>query len=172
MCLAGVLPEHDPAAVARGGERRECGLGSYLDLPRTSGAPELFDAISVHGGAGAPVPQIATAGVEGMWTLNADITRVKCERISALHAMPLKSFQEELGHGGVPIIGVKDVDVLRAKPSPLIHPPGGTVSPLFYFVQVWLRGALSEGMLRMVQHVDRWLLHILGALGGGEEISG
>src|SRR5262249_53508932 len=121
---------------------------------------------------GASVPQVAAAGAEGMRTLNADIARVKCEGVAAFHAMPLKSFQEELGHGGVAIIGVKDVDVLRAKPGPLIHPPGGAVGPLFYFVQVWLRGALSEVMLRMVQHVDRWLLHIPGALGGGEEIGG
>src|SRR5262249_57603468 len=55
-CLAGVLPEHDPAAVAGGGERRERGLGSYLDLPRASGTPELFDAIGVHGGTGSPLP--------------------------------------------------------------------------------------------------------------------
>jgi hypothetical protein len=54
--LAWVLPEHDPAAVAGSGERRERGLGSYLDLPRSRGTPELFDAIGVHSGAGASVP--------------------------------------------------------------------------------------------------------------------
>src|SRR5712691_5041823 len=134
--LAGMLPEHDPAAAAGGGERRERGLGSDLDLPRASGAPELFDAIGVHGGAGAPVPQIATAGAEGMRTLDANIARVKREGISALHAVPLESFQVELGHDSISVIGVEDVDVLRAEPGSLIHPPGGAVSPIFYFVQV------------------------------------
>src|SRR6266581_6353441 len=109
--LARVLPEHDPAAAAGRGERRERGLGPYLDLSRASGAPELFDAIGVHGGAGAPVTQIATAGAEGMWTLDSDIASVKSEGITALHAVPLKSFQKELAHGGVTIVGVKDVDV-------------------------------------------------------------
>src|SRR3989454_10179721 len=118
-----MLPEHDPAAAAGRGERRERGLGPYLDLPRASGAPELFDAIGVHGSAGAPVPQIATAGAEGMRTLDADITRVKRQGVSTLHAMPLERFQEELAHGSVPIVGVEDVDVLRADPGPLIHPP-------------------------------------------------
>ena len=107
-----------------------------------------------------------------MRTFDANIICVKREGVSALHAMPLECFQEELAHSGVPIVGVKDVDVLRAKPGPLIHPPGGAVGPFFDFVQVWLRSALSEVVLRMVQHVDRWLLHIPGAFGGGEEISG
>jgi hypothetical protein len=107
-----------------------------------------------------------------MRTLDADITRVKREGLTALHSMPLERFQEELGHRGVPIVGVEDVDVLRAEPGSLKHPPGRTVGPLFYFVQVWLRSALSEVMLRMVQHIDRWLLHIFGALGSGEEIGG
>src|SRR5712692_3617339 len=168
--LAGMLPEHDPAAAAGGGERRERGLGSDLDLPRASGAPELFDAIGVHGGAGAPVTQIATAGAEGMRTLDADIASVKSEGITALHTVPLKSFQEELAHGGVTIVGVKDVDVLRAEPGTLIHPPGRAVGPVLYLVQVGLGGALSEVMLCMVQHVDRRLLHIPSALGGREEV--
>src|SRR5712691_4606627 len=170
--LAGMLPEHDPAAAAGGGERRERSLGSDLDLPWASSAPELLDAIGVHGGAGAPVPQIATAGAEGMRTLDADIARVKREGLPALHAVPLECFQEELAHGGVPIVGVKDVDVLRAEPCTLIHPPGRAVGPIFYFVQVWLGSTLSEVVLRMVQHVDRRLLHIPSALGGREEIGG
>src|SRR5712691_3248370 len=128
--LARILPEHDPAAAARGGKRRERGLGPDLDLPRASGAPELFDAIRVHGGAGAPVPQIATAGAEGMRTLDANIARVKREGISALHAVPLERFQEELAHGGVPIVGDKDVNALRAEPGSLTHPPGRAVGPL------------------------------------------
>src|SRR2546425_7834488 len=108
-----MLPEHDPAAAAGRGERRERGLGPYLDLPRASGAPELFDAISVHSSAGAPVPQIATAGAEGMRALDSDIAGVKREGLAALHAVPLKSFQEELAHDGISIVWVKDVDILR-----------------------------------------------------------
>src|SRR5712691_8997219 len=148
--LAGVLPEHNPAAAAGSGERRERGLGPYRDLPRASGAPELFDAIGVHGGAGAPVTQIATAGAEGMWAIDSDIASVKSEGITALHAVPLKSFQEELTHGGVAIVGVKDVDVLRAEPGTLIHPAGRAVGPVLDLVQVWLGGALPEVMLCMV----------------------
>ena len=74
--------------------------------------------------------------------------------------------------GGVAIVGVEDVDVLRAEPGTLIHPPGRAVGPVLDLVQVWLRGALSEVMLRMVQHVDRRLPHIPRALGRGEEIGG
>ena len=170
--LARVLAEHDPAAAAGGGERGERGFGPDLDLPRASSAPELFDAIGIHRGAGAPVAEIATTRAEGMRTLDADIARVKPESLTTLHPMPLECFQEELAHGGVPIIGVEDVDVLRPKPSSLIHPPGRAVGPLFDFIQIWLRRALSKVVLRMVQHVDRWLLHISGAVGGGEEIGG
>src|SRR5262245_5080826 len=75
--LAGILPKHDPAAAARGGEGCERGLGPDLDLPRARAAPELFDAISVHGSAGAPVPQIAPAGAKGMRAFDADIAGVK-----------------------------------------------------------------------------------------------
>src|SRR5437899_2392877 len=131
-----MLPEHDPAAAAGGGERRKRGLGPDRDLPRASGAPELFDAIGVHGGAGAPVTQIATAGAEGMWTLDTDIASVKRQGLPAFHTVPLISFQEELAHDGVTIVGVKDVDVLRAEPGTLIHPAGRTVGPVLDLVQV------------------------------------
>src|SRR5215813_12122046 len=72
--LAGILPEHDPAAITRRGEGRERSLGPHRDLPRAGGAPELFNAIGVHGGAGAPAPEIATAGAEGVRPLDSDIT--------------------------------------------------------------------------------------------------
>src|SRR5436309_1263801 len=117
-----MLPEHDPAATAGRGEGCQRGLGPYPDLPRAGGAPELFDAVSIHGGAGAPVPQIATAEAEGMRTLDADIAGIKRQGLAALHAVPLERFQEELAHGGVPIVGVKDVNVLRAESGPLVHP--------------------------------------------------
>jgi hypothetical protein len=132
--LAGVLPEHDPTAVAGSGERSERGLGPDLNLPRARGAPELFDAISVHGRAGPPIPEIAPAGAEGMRALDPNVARVKSEGISALDAVPLERFQKELRHGGVPIVGVKDVDVLRPKPGSFIHPPRRAVGPLFDFV--------------------------------------
>src|SRR6516225_1730507 len=90
--LAGILPEHDPAAVARRGERCERSLGPHRDLPRAGGAPELFDAIGVHGGAGAPVPEITTAGAEGMRPLDSDITSVKRKGLATLHTVPLEPF--------------------------------------------------------------------------------
>src|SRR4029453_6683595 len=93
--LAGILSKHDPATAARGGESSERGLGSDLDLARARAAPELFDAIGVHGGAGAPVPQIAAAGVEGMRAFDTDIAGVKCKGLPTLHAMPLECFQKE-----------------------------------------------------------------------------
>src|SRR5215471_10564196 len=170
--LAGILPKHDPATVARRGERRERSLGPNCDLPRAGGAPELFDAISVHGGTGTPVPEITTAGAEGMRPLDSDITSIKREGLTALHAVPLEPFQEELRHGGVPIVRVKNVDVLRAKPGTLIHPASRAVGPVLYFVQIGLRSTLSEVMLGMIQHVDRWSPHVPGALGGGEEVGG
>jgi len=90
--LAGILPEHYPAATARRGESRERGLGPDCNLPRASGAPELFDAVGVHSSAGASVSQIAAAGVEGMRTLDSDISSEKREGVPTLHAMPLERF--------------------------------------------------------------------------------
>src|SRR3712207_2578505 len=124
MPLAGVLAEHDPATAAGGGERRQRGLSPDLDLPWARGAPKLFGAIGVHGGAGAPIPQITPAGAEGVRALDSDIARIKRQGLPALHTMPLKRLQEKLRHDGVTVVGVKDVDVLRAEPGPLIHPPG------------------------------------------------
>src|SRR4029453_17289636 len=147
--LAGILSKHDPATTAGGGESSERGLGPDLDLARARAAPELFDAIGIHGSAGAPVPQIAPTGAEGMRAFDADIASVKRESLPALHTMPLECFQKELCHGGIAIIGVKNVDILRAEAGSLIHPPGRAVGPLFDFIQVRLRGALSEIVLRM-----------------------
>lgn len=90
--LAGILPEHNPATAAGGGERRQRRFGSHLDLPWTRRAAQLLDTISVHSRARAPVPQIAAAGAERMWTFDADITSVKGKRLPALNAVPLEPF--------------------------------------------------------------------------------
>jgi hypothetical protein len=38
--------------------------------------------------------------------------------------------------------------------------------------EIRLRARLLEVVLRMVEHVDRLLAHVLRAIGGGEEIRG
>ena len=72
----------------------------------------------------------------------------------------------------IAVVRVEDIDVLRAEPGALVHPPGRAVGPLLDLVQVRLRAALPEVVLRMVEHIDRRLPHVAGALGGGEEIRG
>ena len=63
-------------------------------VPRSCSMLSVYMAVRVR-----PLPEIATAGAEGMRPLDADIARVKRESLPALHAMPLERFQEELGHG-------------------------------------------------------------------------
>ncbi len=125
--LAGVLAKHDPASAGRRGESGQGSLRPYLDLPRASGSPKLFNAIGVHGGAGASVPEVPTAGAEGMWPLDGDIAGKEVKRLSPLHPMPLESLQEKLADGGVAIVRVEDIDVLGTEPSSLEHHAGRPV---------------------------------------------
>ena len=104
-----------------------------------------------------------------MRALDSDIARVKREGFPALHAMPLERFQKKLGHGGVPIVGIKDVNILRAEPAPsyILRAAQSVHSSISSRSGCVVR---CRKLCAMVQYVDRWLLHILGALGGGEEI--
>src|SRR5688500_13222580 len=111
--LVWILTEHDPAAAAGRGKRRQRRLRPHRHLTLASRAAELFNTVGVHGSAGAPVAQIATAGTEGMRALDANIVRVKREGVAALHAVPLEPFEKELGHGGVTVIRVENVHVRR-----------------------------------------------------------
>ena len=77
-----MLAKHDPASAGRRGESGQGGLAPYLKLPRASGAPKLLNAVGVHGGASAAVAQVATAGAEGMRTLDPDISGVEGEGVS------------------------------------------------------------------------------------------
>src|SRR5205807_5224414 len=87
---AGMFAEHDPATAAGSGEGRQRGLGAYLDLPRAGGAPQLFDAIGVHGGAGASIPEIAAARAKRMRSLDPNVASIEREGPAALDAVPLE----------------------------------------------------------------------------------
>jgi hypothetical protein len=97
-----VSAEHDPAAIAWRGECRQRSLCPNPDLPCASRAAQLLDAVGVHGGTGAPVPQIAAARAERVRSLDPDIARVEREGIAAFDAVPLEGLQEELRHPVAP----------------------------------------------------------------------
>src|SRR6266704_3576325 len=164
--------EHDPAAAAWRGECRQRSLCPNPDLAGAGGAAELLDAVGVHGGAGAPVPQIAAARAERVRTLDPDIARVELEGIAAFDAVPLEGLQEELRHRRIAVVRIEYINVVGRKPGTLVHSPGGAVGPVLDLVQIFLCGALPEIELRVMEHIDRRLPHGAGALGSREEILG
>src|SRR5438132_8441999 len=139
--------EHDPAATAWRGERRQRSLCPNPDLPCAGRAAELLYAVGVHGGAGAPVPQIAAARAERVRSLDPDIAGVEREGIAAFDAVPLEGLQEELRHGCIAVVRIEYVNVLGPKPGTLVHSAGGAVGPILNLVQIFLCGALSEVVL-------------------------
>src|SRR5439155_3699431 len=121
---------------------------------------------------GAPVPQIAAARAERVRSLDPDIARVEREGIAAFDAVPLEGLQEELRHDCIAVVRIEYINVLGPKPGALVHSPGGAVGPILDLVQIFLGGALPEIVLRVIEHIDRRLPHVAGALGSREEIRG
>src|SRR5205807_10182741 len=126
---------------------RQRSLRPNPDLSCASRAAQLLYAVGVHGRAGAPVPQIAAARAERVWSLDPDIAGVEREGIAAFDAVPLEGLQEELRHGCIAVVRIEDIDVLRPKPGTLVHSPGGAVGPVLDLVQIFLCGALPEIVL-------------------------
>src|SRR5215469_11880179 len=151
------------------GECRQRRLCPNPGLPCASRAAELLYAVGVHGRTGAPVPQIAASRAERMRSLDPDIARVEREGIAAFDAVPLEGLEEELRHRCIAVVRIEYIDVLGPKPGALVHSPGGAVCPVLDLVQIGLRGALLKIVLRVIEHIDRRLLHIAGALGRREE---
>src|ERR1700724_1242215 len=147
LTLARIFAEHDPAAIAWGGECRHPRLPPTPALPRAGRAAQLLDAVGVHGGTGAPVSQIAAARAERVRSLDPDIAGVEREGIAAFDAVPLEGFQEELRHGCIAVVRIEYVNVLGPKPGTLVHSPGGAVGPVLDLVQIGLCGALPEVVL-------------------------
>src|SRR5690348_18451282 len=106
-----MFAEHNPAAAAGGGERRERRLGPNRDLAGAGGAAELLDAVGVHRGTAAPGPQIAAARAERVRALDPDVTGVKREGLAALDAVPLEALQEELRHDRIAVIRIENINV-------------------------------------------------------------
>src|ERR1051325_6047469 len=165
-----LFAEHDPAAAARRSERRERRLGPNRDLAAAGRAAELLDAVGVHSGTAAPSPQIAAARAERVRPLDADIAIVEPESVAALDAVPLEALQEELRHDRIAVVRIENINVVGPQPGALVHPPGGAVGPVLDLVQIFLCAALPETVLRVIEHIDRRLPHVAGALGGREEI--
>ena len=142
-----LLPEHDPAAIAWRGECPQRGLSPNPDLPSAGRAAELLYAVGVHGGPGAPVPQIAAARAQRVRSLDPDIARVERERIAAFDAVPLEPLQEELRHGCIAVVRIEDIDVRGPKPRTLVHSARGAVGPVLDLVQIGLCRALLKIVL-------------------------
>src|SRR5262249_18430935 len=104
---AGIFAEHDPATAAGGGKGRQRGLGAYHDLPRAGGASQLLDAIGVHGGAGASIPEIAAARGERVRSLDSNVASIEREGLATLDAVPLEGLQKELRHGCITVVGIE-----------------------------------------------------------------
>src|SRR5207237_8356956 len=109
--------EHDPAAIAWGGECRQRSLCPNPDLPAASRAAELLYAVCVHGRTGAAVPQIAAARAERVRSLDRDIAGVEREGIAALDAVPLEGLQEDLRHRCIAVVRIEYIDVVGPKPG-------------------------------------------------------
>src|SRR5579862_1150560 len=167
-----LFPEHDPAAAAGGGEGGQRGLGADLDLAGAGGAAELLDRVGVHGGAAAPGAEVAARRTERVRALDPDVALVELEGVAALDAVPLEGLEEKLRHRGIAVVRIEYIDVVGPEPGALVHSPGGAVGPVLDLVQIFLGAALPEIVLRVVEHIDRLLPHVAGALGGREEIGG
>src|SRR6516225_8234649 len=139
--------EHDPAAIAWRGECRQRSLCPNPDLPGAGSAAELLDAVGVHGGTGAAVPQIAAARREWVRSLDPHIAGVERESVAAFDAVPLEALQEELRHRCIAVVRIEYINVVGPKPGTLVHSPGGAVGPVLDLVQIFLRGALPEVVL-------------------------
>src|SRR5436189_1285246 len=172
MPSARVFAEHDPAATAWSGECRQRGLCPNPHLPCAGRAAELLYAVGVHGRTGAPGPEIAAARAERVRSLDPDVAGVELEGIAAFDAVPLEGLQEKLRHRGIAVVRIEYIDVRGPQPGALVHSPGGAVGPVLDLVQIFLCGALPEIVLRVIEHIDRLLPHVAGALGRREEIGG
>ena len=112
-----------------------------------------------------PFPKLPAARAERVRSLDPDIVRVEREGIAAFDAVPLEGLQEELRHRRIAVVRIEDIDVRGPEPGPLVHPPGGAVGPVLDLVQIFLCAALPEIVLRVIEHIDRRLPHVAGALG-------
>src|SRR3954453_3545029 len=148
--LTRLLPEHNPSPISRCRKRPQRRLRPSPDLPSASGPAKLLDAVGVHRRPRAPVPQIAAARAERVWSLHADIARIEREGIAAFDAVPLERLQEELRHDRIALIGIEDINVDGPKPGALVHPLRSPVSPVLDLLQIGLRAALPEAMLGVI----------------------
>ena len=100
-----------------------------------------------------------------MRSLDPNIVRVEREGIAALDAVPLEALEEELRHRCIAVVRIEYIDILGPKPGALVHSPRGAVGPVLDLVQIFLCAALPEVVLRVIEHIDRRLAHVAGALG-------
>src|SRR5215469_13610764 len=100
-----------------------------------------------------------------MRSLDPDIARIERKGVTALDAVPLEALQEELRHRGIAVVRIEYIDVIGAKPGAFVHSLGGAVGPVLDLVQIFLCAALPEIVLRVIEHIDRPLPHVAGALG-------
>ena len=119
-----------------------------------------------------PFPKLPPLEAERVRSLDPDIAGVEREGIAAFDAVPLEGLQEELRHRCIAVVRIEYINVLGPQPGALVHSPGGAVGPVLDLVQIFLCAALPEVVLRVIEHIDRPLPHVAGALGRREEIRG
>src|SRR5689334_1515394 len=69
--------------------------------PLARRATKLLNAIRVHRTTSTAIAEVSAARAEGMRALDGDVARVERIRLALLDAVPLETFQVELGHGGI-----------------------------------------------------------------------
>ena len=81
------------------------GLSPSPDLLRACRAPQLFNTIGPHGGAGPPVPELPAVGVEEMRPPDSDIAGREGVRLSPLPAVIVPGHSPLTRPGGI-VLGV------------------------------------------------------------------
>ena len=73
----------------------------------------------MEGGTRASGPKVPTAGQEGVWPLDPDVTGIEVVSFSFFDTVPLEALQESLGEGSVAVVRIEDVHVLRTESGTL-----------------------------------------------------
>ena len=98
-------------SAVTGSEGTNCCLRLDCDLPLASGSPKLLNTVDVHGGSGASVAQVPTAGAERVWSLDTDISSEEVGRVPLLDSMPLEGLKGSWYKGREAVVGVEYIHI-------------------------------------------------------------
>ena len=118
--LAGVRAHHNGARRDRQHTVAHRNLGSPCDLPLAGAALQLLQRIGDEHCPHAAGAHVATAGVQRIRTLQADVTGVEVMRLSALDAAPTERLKEVLREHREAVIWREQMSMSSAvMPEPL-----------------------------------------------------